>query len=420
MDRRDFLKIAGMAGLSVVVPRSSPRAQQDFGTGPYWVFVHAGGGWDPTLLCDPKGRANEEAEDPLNRYLTDDIGTAGNLSYAPVGFNAEFFEKHHRRTLVLNGVDTQTNNHDAGARHTWSGKLGEGYPALAALIAGTQAREWPMAFLSNGGYDFTSGLVAPTRTGNIGVVHKIAFPNRIDGTAEGASFHTTATQARIQQALNDRRRWLEGRFVLPSARHAINQLYTARLGRNEVKRLSEFLPAEFAEGNLQRQGQVAVAAFRAGIAKTANLTIGGFDTHGQHDDRHIPAMETLLRGVDFLWQEAERQGIADELVVMVSSDFGRTPGYNDGDGKDHWAITSALLMGHGVKGNRVVGLTDSRHRPVPLDPGTLKAASDPDKGIRLEPKHIHRALRELAGLDTDETASDVFPILGAEDLKLLG
>ena len=34
-------------------------------------------------------------------------------------FRAEvraFFQKHYRRTLVINGVDTQTNNHDAGVR----------------------------------------------------------------------------------------------------------------------------------------------------------------------------------------------------------------------------------------------------------------------------------------------------------------
>ncbi|MEZ4287478.1 MAG: hypothetical protein R3A47_04910 [Polyangiales bacterium] len=27
--------------------------------GTYWVFLHAAGGWDPTMLCDPKGRASD-------------------------------------------------------------------------------------------------------------------------------------------------------------------------------------------------------------------------------------------------------------------------------------------------------------------------------------------------------------------------
>jgi len=186
LDRRDFLKLAGAAGLAVTTLPGLPghaQAQSDPG-GPYWVFVHAGGGWDPTLLCDPKGRASEEAPDPLNTYAIGDIGTAGNIRYAPGGFNQAFFDRHHRRTLVVNGVDTQTNNHDAGVRHTFSGKLAAGHPALAALIAG-EARDQPMAFISNGGYDVTGGLVAPTRVGNMGAVSLIAWPNSINGLADG-------------------------------------------------------------------------------------------------------------------------------------------------------------------------------------------------------------------------------------------
>ena len=361
MDRRDFVKLAGLAGLTVLTPRGL-RAQSSEG-GPYWVFVHASGGWDPTSLCDPKGARNEEDEDALNRYLTSDIGEAGRIRYAPVAWNREFFERHHERCLVLNGVDTQTNSHDAGTRYTWSGKLGEGYPCLAALVAGVQSRDRPMAFISNGGYDVTGGLVAPTRTGNIGAINRIAYPNSLDGNPQGETFHLPQTSERIAEALQSRRRYLSRNFDLPRAHASVSQLYTARVGRNEVKRLSEFLPEEFHEGRIQRQAQVAIAAFKAGIGKTANLAMGGFDTHGNHDATHYPRLAELMQGVDFVWEEAERQGIADQLVVMVGSDFGRTPGYNDGNGKDHWSITSVLLMGKGVRGNRVIGLTDAGARP---------------------------------------------------------
>lgn len=56
MDRRDFLKLCGAAGLVVSTPALLPRrarAQDEPATGPFWVFVHASGGWDPTSLCDP-------------------------------------------------------------------------------------------------------------------------------------------------------------------------------------------------------------------------------------------------------------------------------------------------------------------------------------------------------------------------------
>lgn len=418
LDRRDFLKLAGAAGLAVAAPLPGlPRrayAQEEVAEGPFWVFVHAGGGWDPTLLCDPKGRADEEAEDPLNRYFIGDIGTAGNIRYAPVGFNQAFFDKHHRRTLVLNGVDTQTNNHEAGVRHTFSGKLAAGHPALAALIAG-QARGEPMAFISNGGYDVTGGLVAPTRVGNIGAVNRIAWPNSINGAPDGPKFHREPTLDRIRRAMDRRRAVVEQQSRLPRHHHGISQLFDARTGQNTLRRLTEVLPAEFRQSQVKRQSQVACAAFAAGISRSANLTLGGFDTHGNHDDTHIPRMAALLEGVDFLWDEAERQGIADKLTVMVGSDFGRTPGYNGGNGKDHWAITSVLLMGRGVTGNRVLGETTDRHVPIPLDAQTGRPASG--AGMRIQPGHIHRALRRLAGLPED--IDRLFPIEASADFDLL-
>ncbi|MCB9524740.1 MAG: DUF1501 domain-containing protein [Myxococcales bacterium] len=416
MDRRDFLRLAGAAGLSVMLPGRG--FAQEAPIDHFFVFVHAGGGWDPTMLCDPKGMRNEEDEDPVNHFLTDDIGTAGNLRYAPIGDHRAFFDKHYQRTLVINGVDSQTNNHDSGTRHMWSGKLAEGYPALAALIAGTQARSKPMAFISNGGYDLTGGLVAPTRTGNIGLINRIAFPNAIDprNPVEGERYHTDATYERIQAALERRRGWLGQRYGLPKATATQDALYAARVGKNEVRQLSEYLPQELERG-LKGQAQVCCAAFRAGIAKTANLTRGGFDTHGNHDDAHTASMSDLLAGVDFLWDEAERQGIADKLTVVMGSDFGRTPSYNSGNGKDHWAITSVMLMGKGIPGNRVIGGTDERVRPLTVDPGTLALS---DGGIRIEPGHIHAALRRLAGVDSEQTVQQVFPLIGVANLPLLG
>lgn len=419
MDRRDFLKLAASAGLAVSLPAlpRSARAAAPY-AGPLWVMVDASGGWDPTSLCDPKGMLSESEEDPMNRsYLASDIGTAGNLRFAPVGGNQAFFEKHYQRLLVVNGLDTETNSHDSGSRNVWSGRLADGHPCFAALVAGAVAREKPMAFLTSGGYDFTAGLVAPTRTGNMGALAKLAFPNRIDASSDAALYHTQATADRIAAAQRARLEALMGTHALPAARERMATLYSARMGENELKLLTEFLPAELDSTNnpLKRQAQVAIAGYRAGITVSANLGYGGFDTHGNHDATHIPRLQTLLEGIDFLIEEAIRTGVIDRLVVVVGSDFGRTPGYNGQNGKDHWSITSMMLMGPGIPGNRVIGSTDERHRPLTVNASTL--APDP-AGLRLKPGHVHRALRRLAGIE-EADATLRFPI-GDEALPLFG
>jgi hypothetical protein len=415
MDRRQFLKLAACSGMAVAGPLGylpMARASEiDPYTGAFWVTVHASGGWDPTSLCDPKGRMNEEDETPVNMFFVDDIGQIGNLRYAPVAGNQAFFEKYYSQLLVINGVDTSTNGHDSGTRHIWSGDLREGYPALPALIAGGFAPQKPMAFVTSGGYDFTANLVAPTRVGDTRTLTKLAYPNQIDVAKPvdiANSYHSAATMERIQLAQQARLEKQIATQNLPRLRHSLNMLHTARVGGNELKLLTDVLPETLDNTNnpLKRQAQVAIAAYKAGIAISANLVVGGFDTHGNHDANHFPRLQLFTEGVDFLMEEAARQGVADKIVVVMGSDFGRTPGYNSGNGKDHWSITSMMMMGQGIEGNRVVGSTDDYHHPFTVDPLTLADSVD---GIRITPPHIHKALRNLAGVDTMDVAKQ-FPI----------
>lgn len=422
MNRRDFLKLAGLSGVALAAPAAltrRARAAEVQRHGTFYITVHAGGGWDPTSLCDPKGRLSEEQENPLNMYFADDIGTAGNLRYAPVAWNEEFFKKHYQRTMVINGIDTATNGHDSGTRNVWSGRLSEGYPAFTAIVAASFAPDKPMTMLSNGGYDFTAGLVAPTRVGNTDSLLKLAFPNRIDAAKEDSTpYHTTNTMQRIEAL---RRQQLDERIAraqLPRRLKSMIHLRTVIEGSAELKLLTEVLPDDLDASNnpLKKQAQLAIAAYKAGLAVSANLTYGGFDTHSLHDQRHFPRLTTLMQGVDFIWEEAERQGVAGEVVVAVGSDFGRTPGYNSGNGKDHWSVTSMLLMGKGIPGNAVVGGSDEGHRPLMVNPASLKI-SDAEGAIRIRPEHIHRALRDHAGI-TGNDIDFTYP-LSAEQLPLL-
>ncbi|MDQ7068441.1 MAG: DUF1501 domain-containing protein [Sulfurimonas sp.] len=68
-----------------------------------------------------------------------------------------------------------------------------------------------------------------------------------------------------------------------------------------------------------------MAGYKAGLTASVNISIGGFDTHGNHDANHIPRLARLLKGVDLLKQEAINQGIADNVIFVIGSEFGRTP-----------------------------------------------------------------------------------------------
>ena len=90
------------------------------------------------------------------------------------------------------------------------------------------------------------------------------------------------------------------------------------------------------------------------------------------------------------------------VIVVVGSDFGRTPHYNNDNGKDHWPIGSVIVMErNAVWGNRVVGVTDGGHNAHLINPTTLQR--DDSGGTIIYPKHIHKALRRHLGLENTVT-----------------
>ncbi len=424
-DRRGFMKLAGGIGMGVAMTpwlsrafadtASAPPSPQSNGElGPFLVQVTASGGWDPTLVCDPKGNALNQA------YGEGDILTAGNIKYAPIPGAAEFFDTHYQKTLVLNGVDMKTNSHEAGRRFMSSGRLGEGYPSLAAVSAGFTAPELPMSYLSFGGYDLTAGLVAPTRNLDSNRLAELAHPDRLNGgNANSETYHSSRAQTMIQMARQSRAEAQLATERLPRYAEGVDSMLTARLGSSELARLEEVLPTPNASADFRRV-ELLVSAYKAGICVAGSLQRGGFDTHDDHDNRHIPRLTDIYSLVNFLWEEAERQGVAENLIVVVGSDFGRTPNYNADNGKDHWSISSMMVMGAGITGNRVLGHTNEGHSPIPLDPDTLEIAAD-DAAVttRISPDHVHRNLRRLLGVEGSEVDNDFF-LQVDHDIDLLG
>ena len=413
MYRRQFLKYLGSSGLSLAMPFSLSNAQSA-APDRFWISVNAGGGWDPIYFIDPKGdRPRLDGRGPVNNYSVSAITSSGNIVFPSsyptqidspdansTGHFANFFPKHANRLLVINGVDTQTNNHDAGSRYVWSGKIEDGYPSFGAIAAAASAPTEPLAYISNGGYDNTASLVAPARIGEGEVFQQLAFPNASrpwEEQGEQSPYFDDSIYAEIEKARLDRLNRLVNASTLPLQKQQMNELLMSRVGDNNLNRLVQLLPERVSSG-LEGQAEVAVAAFSSGIAVSANMHMGGFDTHGNHDQNHSRRLTELLEGIDHLWTQIEQNDLQDRVTVIVGSDFGRTPFYNDGNGKDHWNVISIMAMGAGVRGNRVIGGTNDHVEALSINPQSLQL--DPN-GVTLTPEHIHVALRRMAGIDSN-------------------
>ena len=287
LDRRAFLRILAGSGVVLGAPTLLTHSGRAFadeaggGSERFWVFVHAQGGWDTTMLCDPKGRLSVDETDPVNTYLTSDITQHGAHRCPPIPAVQAFFTKHGGRTLTLNGLDCQTNSHDAGARHAASGRLAAGWPCFSALIAAQHGANKPLAFVSNGGYDFAAGVAPVTRINDVGLLGNIVKPDHLSAS-QPATYHSDKTAARIQAAQQARLAAAMQRDGSARARDAMATLFGVRGGDNELAKLLAVMPKNL-ESGLKRQAQLAVAGFKSGLVASAQMALGGFDTHGNHD-----------------------------------------------------------------------------------------------------------------------------------------
>jgi hypothetical protein len=97
----------------------------------------------------------------------------------------------------------------------------------------------------------------------------------------------------------------------------------------------------------------------------------GWDTH-EHNfitlrDHYLPWLD---RTYTALLEDLDGRGLLDETLVVVLSDFGRTPNVNKDAGRDHWTYCySVLFAGAGIRGGTVYGTSDAhaafvKDRPV--------------------------------------------------------
>ncbi len=106
----------------------------------------------------------------------------------------------------------------------------------------------------------------------------------------------------------------------------------------------------------------------AGV-RMVTLQYGGWDLHMQI----VPGMKSQMPAFDqalaTLVRDLERNGLLDRTLVMISSEFGRTPKINKDAGRDHWPkVFSVVLAGGGVKKGYIHGASNATAGEPDHDP----------------------------------------------------
>ncbi len=92
----------------------------------------------------------------------------------------------------------------------------------------------------------------------------------------------------------------------------------------------------------------------------SNGGAGAWDAHGGLKAGHSKLCGQVDQPIGALIQDLKQRGLLDETILVIGSEFGRTPGTQGSDGRDHHPFGFSVVMaGGGLKGGIAHGATDA-------------------------------------------------------------
>ena len=384
-----------------------------------FLFIFAVGGWDPTwVFADLRGSKDVHTD------ATSELGTIGDLTFIDSADRPTvrtFFETHADRCCILNGIEVRSITHEACRRIILTGGTAGMTDDWPAIIAGTSAG-WTLPDLVLSGPAYTAQYTGSVmRVGPDGQLGKLLSGTALSASDMSTSTLSSASNGAVEAFLKERNSALLTASTGQPARFA-EDYSTALQQLDAIRGMAGSLDLSLDSRDyiyVKERAAPALDCFELGLTRCAVLEHGGewdigWDTHSglERQGTHFEVLFDDLTGI--IAELAQRQGssggsLLDEVTVVVFSEMGRAPQMNVTGGKDHWTFTSAMLIGAGVSGGRVIGGFDDQLLGVPVD---LSTGASSETGTTMTAAHLGATLLAMAGVDPAEH-TDAEPITAA-------
>lgn len=410
--RRRFLQ--GL-GASTILP--SMIAHANTSQERKFLFVHCTGGWDQCYFSAPlHGNNNIDMEEDSTEAIVHGI----HFVDSAVKENMRtFFEQFGDRCALINGIESRSVAHDVCLRLINTGTSLASTDDWSSILAGSSQSNpiMPLVAISGPLYTFehtesvvrigSNGQLAALLNGDVLEDLGIAYPQSLSQTED--ELVEQLIEKRIESQQKQRGK-------------ALDVLLQCKTAEERMRRLQDI------ENDLDLTGgstlgnrlELAVDVLKRGLSRCVTLGYEGWqglswDTHaaGFLQSFHLNELfGELHRTMEKLQQTQGTQGgkLLDEVTVVVLSEMGRFPQYNNRNGKEHWTYTSALLMGSGIRGGQTIGHFDTNcfGQAIDLDSGEV----NPTLGTKLLPSHLGATLLFLGDVEPQKY-TDALPITAA-------
>lgn len=405
MNRRDLFKYTGAAAALGMLSPSLRKLAGAAGTPAQkrLIMVLAQGGWDTTYALDPK---LQSAQVDVPAGAVQSFGNLDVFCDASRPNVTAFFTKYAPITAVVRGISVASVAHQECLKRMSTGTRQETNPDMGAIVAHDNGNALPLPYLILGDTAFTGEYaVSAGRVGATNQILALLDPNQAYMTNGKTPLVTTTAEdgilAQYANATADRMRATRG--ALGYNKKRVDDFVEGIRRGKQLVAVKDGFGSRGRTLLLASQVGLALDALQRDISQAVMLnTRLAWDTHDTNTDQagfHETTFGGLTQLLDGLAARPGRTAgstMLDDTIVVCYSEFSRTPKLNAQLGKDHWPVTSALVMGAGIKGGRGYGATSDAVEALPVDFATGARSAT---GMTLMSNHFVAGVLTAAGID---------------------
>ncbi len=375
--RRDFIRVGMLGGLGLTLgdffrAQDAAAAQKHYDSveGPAKSVIHVtlSGGMAAQETWDPKPDSPLEYRGPFGIVDTNVPGVA-------LSENMRHVAKVMDKMSIVRSVAGKEADHGRASYTMFTGYRRSPaitHPSMGAVVAhefGPRNNLPPYVAVPNareyGGTGYLSSQYGafgvggdPGRGVNNFSVRDLSLPDGID---EGRFDRRRS----MRQAVEDHFKAMDTRADAIAAMDEFYQRAYTMIASPEAREAFELRQEKGA--TIKRYGEtqpglrmlLARRLVEAGV-RFVTVEYGGWDHHSRIADamnRQLPPLDQALAA---LIGDLDERGLLDSTIVLVSSEFGRTPKINASAGRDHYArVFSMAMAGGGLKRGYVHGASDA-------------------------------------------------------------
>ena len=372
--RRGFLQVGLLGGLGLTLPQflkmEAKGAQKDYKT-------REGVAKSVIQIFLPGGMAHQESWDP-KPYAPSEY--RGPFSPINTTIKGEKFSQYLKATAkvadkmtIIRSMAHGEAAHERGTHNMFTGYKPSPaleYPSMGAVVAhelGVRNSLPPYVCVPNVPNEFANSGYLSSAYGPFAIG---ADPSRADFKVRdlnlpgGVDDKRFSRRRSLLETVDNHFRELEKSDALDSMdafyQHAYS-LISSQEAREAFNLKAEPEPLRQKYG-MNQPGQRMLLARRLVEAGTrfVSLTAGGWDHHDNIKNAMSKTLPPVDQALATLISDLDERGLLDSTLVMVTSEFGRTPKINATGGRDHWPrVFSVALAGGGTHRGMIYGSSDA-------------------------------------------------------------